>query len=566
MKRYLAYSAGPIFQTISQARSTKALWASSYLFSWITREVMRRLEVWSGATNNIEFLNVFRNNPDIYKDNLGAGLFPDRFVARINGKAVPDLQEIVQDVIRVLSVKLSKDLSNPTLRPPHSRKRKSLPVEACTEEAVSKWLTQYLRLLALYIELPESETNPVKTVDEYLNSLELASTRVATEQIDFPDIIFEDLYYSFLIRNGYNAPDFPSTPEIATSAFAASMGEQEYNRFRSILDDIHTPEEERQEKFITSLAMAAGGEFRLCHKYIAIVRADGDNMGYLFQSRNDQERTQLANCLADFSLAACRKVRDFGGVAVYAGGDDLLFVAPVNSLVKTDADYQQETIFHLIEQLDKLFVEKVLRASGVTAEEEKHLIAAGKKPALSYGISVSHHKYPLRETLETAQENLFVKIKSGDARNSIAWNLTKHSGSGFSSIFNKASPVYTSFHDLLNTHLPGKSVDALFLSSVIFRLESLEGLFRASTASQERNQCFHDILFNNFNERIHRGEDGLLSPFLGSVLRLLIACFDELPLSEDIQTEQIRSISDKCLKKVYSCLRFVHFINTAPKS
>ena len=40
MKTYFALTIGPIYKTLSQAQKTREFWGSSYMFSWIMREII----------------------------------------------------------------------------------------------------------------------------------------------------------------------------------------------------------------------------------------------------------------------------------------------------------------------------------------------------------------------------------------------------------------------------------------------------------------------------------------------------------------------------------------------
>lgn len=69
-----------------------------------------------------------------------------------------------------------------------------------------------------------------------------------------------------------------------------------------------------------------------CPPYYAILVADGDRMGKLIrEQKTPGDHRQLSEKLADFAKQAERIVRDHNGYPVYAGGDDLLALLPVNT-------------------------------------------------------------------------------------------------------------------------------------------------------------------------------------------------------------------------------------------
>ncbi|MEL7065301.1 MAG: type III-B CRISPR-associated protein Cas10/Cmr2, partial [Bacteroidota bacterium] len=42
--RYIALTIGPVVPTLTSARKTRELWAASYIFSWIMKQVARELK------------------------------------------------------------------------------------------------------------------------------------------------------------------------------------------------------------------------------------------------------------------------------------------------------------------------------------------------------------------------------------------------------------------------------------------------------------------------------------------------------------------------------------------
>ena len=43
MNNYLAITIGPIYKTIQQARSTREIWAASFVFSLMMKEILKQL-------------------------------------------------------------------------------------------------------------------------------------------------------------------------------------------------------------------------------------------------------------------------------------------------------------------------------------------------------------------------------------------------------------------------------------------------------------------------------------------------------------------------------------------
>lgn len=587
--RYLALTIGPVFATLENTRSTKAMWAASYLFSWIMREILHDLL----KTSGVQLLNLsYRKKEEAVKVKNGVGLFPDRFVARLQPDVEVNMKAIAGQVVDGLAKRMTDDLNAP--RKGTEGGPKTPPSPPFELDDVRRFLDDYLRLQAIDFELPDTEHNPVKVADAYLNSLELQAPFASLQAREYLGAFLEDLLYNFFIREEFEQRGFPSTPEIATDTFREHNANQYRAAVRNLRDQgDHSSDAARrqQEAFIEAVREIAPTRFHLCHKYIAIVRADGDNMGHLFKallekdakaaqrpdnllptSQSSAER--LAEHLADFSLAAANMIRDFGGVPVYAGGDDLLFFAPVSTeRLSEQGKWERRDIFHLLYDLDLLFREKILIGGAVDEATLTALKADEKGPSISYGVSISHHKYPLGESLKKAQEDLlFQAIKADDRRNGIAWRVTKHSGTAFGCVLDKGRPdgVFAVFQQLQQAKLPIGEQPDHFLASIIYKLKSLEGLFQATADRPNYAGYFYNILFNNFNEGIHRDKDEhghpKLSAFLEKVHHLLVASFDENPQSNDKNPDDKEQRIRQNLDTAYAVLRFIHFLDTGDKS
>lgn len=577
MTHYLALTIGPIFDTLATARSTKALWSASYLFSWIMRETLRELRNKDGVT----LLNLPNRNDFFDGTKRGVGLFPDRFTAKVSSDfRLEGLKEIVGGVVDILAKKITEDLYRK-----FGNGQKTLLSADYSVDDVSRFLHQYLRLLAVEFELEDNDNNPVKTTDAYLNSLELRASFVPALEHDGLRLFFEDVFFNFFIREEFDKPGFPSTLEISTASFHLHAPEKYTNAVRVLreFDDVDPDVPEAQKKqadFIKNIRQIGGDRFHLCHKYIAIVRADGDHIGKLFKTMlrldatddkhlDDKAKTRaerLADALADYSLAAVDAIKVFGGVPVYAGGDDLLFFAPVSVEKKVGNSWERDNIFDLLNTLDGLFQHHVAESDLVRLVAQE---LGDDLPTMSYGLSVSHHKYPLAESLEKAQNFLFHNIKTQGNRNGIAWSLTKHSGFGFGIVSQKDDEPFKVFKKLLSVKRSKEESSGVFLASVMHKLESLGGLFHAT--ADKPTTHFENIIFNNFNEAVHRVEVEKggkkvkeLSPFLKQVVALLVACFPgkpPLPTDEEGRKKAVRHNLDRA----YAALRFIHFLETEDK-
>lgn len=179
------------------------------------------------------------------------------------------------------------------------------------------------------------------------------------------------------------------------------------------------------------------------NKYVCIVQADGDNMGKVVSSAEMEGRlNEFSSELMTFGESACKKIKEFKGLPIYAGGDDLLFIAPVV--------YNGRTILDLVNEIDILYKkvqEKVdeIGPKCTNKNNEKDAVHT----SLSYGISIIYHKYPLYEAWDMARNELFAKAKNVDRKNAVAIKLRKNSGSDFQMQLSKSAPAYKGLQELI---------------------------------------------------------------------------------------------------------------------
>ncbi|MCS4521186.1 type III-B CRISPR-associated protein Cas10/Cmr2 [Clostridium botulinum] len=170
--------------------------------------------------------------------------------------------------------------------------------------------------------------------------------------------------------------------------------------FKIALDETYNNEFPNEDEKIKEELKQMGERKRLkANEYVAIVQADGDSMGRViekFKIHNDRENIYVdykdfSSKLLEYDKNSHEKIKKYGGFTIYAGGDDLLFIAPVITKNKNN-------IFQLIDAL-----------SGLFDNEFKH---EEEKPTTSFGIAIVHHKFPLYYALDEARDLLFNKAKN----------------------------------------------------------------------------------------------------------------------------------------------------------
>ena len=257
------------------------------------------------------------------------------------------------------------------------------------------------------------------------------------------------------------------------------------------------------------------------NKYFAIVHADGDNMSKEIKDLNNIE--EVSKNLFEYCKKSASLVEEFGGQVIFAGGDDLLFLAPIQNRSTN------ETIFDLCENISSDF--------------EKRM----KNATLSFGIFVQYEKFPIYEGLEESRNQLFAKaknykVKDKKLKNNIAFRVTKHSGQTFETLIHKSDKnVYSKFLELTKQIQVDKTNDN-FLHSIHHKIQSYQNIIELIGNNEIKLKNFFD---NYFNEDEHKK----YKAFFEKLIEYIKAVYD----SETIQ-------KDEKLNTIYSTLRFVKFV------
>lgn len=455
---YAGITIGPIWDTIKNAKRTDALWAGSYIFSYLIEKILTAIEG-AGVKQN----QVLIPYHDEKSTETQAGLYPDRIIFHADTINLKDIKRIINAILE----KFADDICE--------------YFNECGKKAdykvIREFITNYFKVYAVKANVL-NEDNPVLTINTYLDSLELHNTNVGPVKDDenYLHYFLEHVRGSFLLAKEKR---IRSIVEIAAGELIESNGELKKIAAKSHFDTLAKKTEE----------LLLNKETKRHLGYIAIVMADGDNMGKAIESlsQSDKNRTNGDdNPYRDFSrvlhtsaLKFVREITDFGGEPVYAGGDDLLFFAP---LLSKDG---KKTIFKLIEQFK-------LMSSGDDPP--------GVSPSsisLSFGVSITYHKFPLYEAIRTASD-LLKKSKQG-LKNTVSIRFLTHSGSAFEVSYYKGGEnnPYKKFLHLLKTNID----DAGYLSSVRQKILRNQGLIEVAGKNQE---LITNFFINEFNEDVHR--------------------------------------------------------------
>lgn len=408
--KHIALTIGPIIETLSLGRKTAEVWMASYLFSSFMKKSIKKLREETDA----KFLIPYVDDETLQEYDNGVGMFHDRFILTSETLTLAEVEAILQKQKDELASVVAKSIKR-------------------DEEKVKAFFRHYLQ--TYLFETSEVFENPVLEISKIMDSLELHTTVLEAE---------EDYLRLFLNR------DIILNSALAKASFGGKPS------FRA-LDEIALGEDEELEN---------------ANRYIAIVYADGDNLGEFI--KNASSVSDVSKKLFDFDKKAVETIDAYGAMPIFVGGDDLILFAPLLN--------KGETVFDLLDAL--------------SSDYKKAL--GTQESTLSFGVSFTYYKFPLYEALEKSRDTLFGVAKNYEGKNAVALSVQKHSGQSFSFCLGKDEESYPRFLSLMNSVL----LEEFELSHAIHhKLASYATLFE-TTPSKRVASTFENL----FNEELHQSK------------------------------------------------------------
>lgn len=373
MSNYIAITIGPLVYTMSLFSNVAPLWASSYLFSSVAKGICESL-VDSGICAEEDIVVPFysKDRKDIIERNDGVGLFHDRIIYRDNGQGLDGLKKVIDEVYLKISDKFELDI---------------------------EFLRNYLNVFACEFDVADGE-NIIYKCSKMLDCMELS------EKFNTPEIKneiaerFNNAAIKSIVRDNLGISDW------------------------QLLDSRN----EGRIKDMNSIAFTNSGKGLKRNDYLCFLRSDADNMGQIISGLKDAEqcRSFSESCLRYCSKTA-NAVREFGGVTIYAGGDDLFALVPCEN-------DKGENVFELISSLNGIFADSF----------KEYFNSCKETPTLSFGLLICYNKFPLYEAVDMSAGLLFGKSKSEfGGKDCTTVHLLKHSGqSSLSVIKNRSLDSY----------------------------------------------------------------------------------------------------------------------------
>ncbi len=526
--KIIGLTIGPIIKTLGMAKKTREIWTASYLFSFLMKTIIHQLKQLGLDEKNIIIPN--QNPPSDPSKKLKAGFFPDRLIFRAMDGDFEKLKEAVNISMQIIANGIYEKLREEN--------------NALNIEKVRDALDSYLQIYFVEKDF-DQDMNPIVELSSYLDCIE--------RQTKFIHIDTNQVIQKFLKSKGKNFLSldaglderFKSLIEIA-SCELEKIDKQIY--YQTIKKYIINQYDEDETSIIQALKTdeAFKEEFKMYHKYIAIVQADGDDIGETIKEKKLDQLKIFTQGFTSFASDAVHIIQDYGGTPVYAGGDDLLFFAPIVNRFKNEQDstYSQRNIFDLINEIDAKFKEKF------------------PDNTLSYGVSITYYKFPMNEALVEARNQLENHAKkhseNGKRKNAVAFKVLKHSGRAFGTVFQKElmkddSPgnrnIYTLVMKLLKD-FSDKDKDK-YLNSIVHSIQAYRGILKElfeHVPDQVEERVKH-FFANSFDEEIHDEYRG----YIDRVAELVYKVYIAVPDAE--------KKDDRKFQAVYAVLRTLHFFN-----
>ena len=344
-KKYVGITIGPIFQTIELTSSPVALWAASYLFSTLSATLCKTL-VSHGVKEDAIISPYYKADEPLLNQNDGIGLFHDRIIFLSEGFDIKEFTNIKKEALTEISELFGISYD---------------------------YLSKYVMASAAEFEAE----NPIMESNDVLNSLELASPFVDKED--------ENPILSLFSGDSYSKNSKLRTTELITRLQSSQLKKDD-GTLKSISDIVAT------------------GKGYKKYKYYAIVRADGDNMSKIISGLEYTDIRVFSKKCLEYCSDVAKKVKEYDGVTIFSGGDDLLAILPCESK-------EGKTVFQFVKDTNAIF----------------HSHFDLKDTSLSFGIMIAYQAYPLYEALSRSADLLFNHAKKG-GKNCVALHLQKHSG------------------------------------------------------------------------------------------------------------------------------------------
>jgi len=439
MKKYIGITIGPIYETMTLSSKPAALWASSYIFSMLSKKISDKLKI-----ENISLLIPFAGDVDDKVEaafKSGIGLYHDRIICEYD--SLDAVNRCVCEAVDEIAKEFAKSFIG--------------------EEG--DVVDYFKRLFQIHICKAEvsDDVSPVIAFSDILDQSEYEKNFSSRNYRNYISELFngkhnEKIKNSFLVKG---LEDWQL------------WGDKYKNSIRDLKD-------------ISSV----DGSGLKYNDYYAIVYADGDNVGkHLSGLKNNEYIQKFSKSCFEYGIETSNLIKKYGGITIYAGGDDLLCILPLKGKVNDE----ETNILSLLKKIDERFKAK---------------FKDNKDISLSFGVAIQYHKFPLYEALSNAH-NLLNEAKAIDGKNALCLKLLKHSGQECSLRFSKYS-TSEYFNHLINMIDNLNNED--MLKSSLYKLYDYEKLFIEAFSNNTTDNLIENII-DNYRSDDEKSFDDYLGEF-----------------------------------------------------
>lgn len=377
---------GPIYETLMLASKLSHLWFTSAFFSEYTRRLCRAII--DGRLTDQILTPYYDRDHDRHPED-GVGKYYDRivFCSEIEQQ---ELASRLQEIIRDTKDGMAELFLDPVYGAGNGKWRNTNNGFTVDDyERGREYLQRYLYSQFVITDRDLTGAHGEITLSEALSAAEMMRV--------YP----WDNRYNPFIR--LFAGD-PFTKEMNLYVKKCALSRDIYRWSNPIMND--------SGRVVSVSDIAMGVENQQNYRarndegYFAIVSADGDAVGKYTDQMTDEQIHAFSRCCMNYVSAAAAMIREYGGITIYAGGDDLLFLAPVMGRTGN-------MLYRLCKEINTEFRNRL--------RQEELLQGIQHLPTISFGISIQHSTYPLHEGMSESRHLLNDIVKGSQrTRNSMA--------------------------------------------------------------------------------------------------------------------------------------------------
>lgn len=496
MCNYAAITIGPIIETISSVSTPGALWCASGMFSNLASSLCEAI---LEQIPDVKIISPAYTEGFECKD--GVGRWHDRifFCCSLDADSLYDkLEEISNQAKKQLADNICK------------------AIESDNADAVEGYIRNYIQInwVTAPSDIAEADKkNCILNLSKYLDSAELSANFTHNETHSPLTKLFNGKTdaKNYYIKNCWLIPEEKNI--------------QIFDGNGNIRD-------------IASIANPKGGESsKKRHSYFAVVQSDGDGMGKCLESCSSADNVRaFSEVCIKYTEEAAGLIGSYGGLTVYAGGDDLLFLAPLEGV-------NGDNILTLCKKITQTF-----NKSFSDFSNKSGCIA----PTLSFGITVNFTSSPLHDAVKEVIPLLMCDAKSGE-KNKLAVAFHKHSGQSAKFIapnrWDDDTPL-DKLEILIKKNLAENSDTDEILKSVLYALDTFSCSYELCRTLNIDTQNFFDNTFDNAGQSANKAYIDSVKKF-GDVIAADNTC-----RASDSSTENVGDLTDKEIHILNAMLRF----------